>query len=400
MNLWSLILVTVSGFGAISMYIVFLELEIKSNVVHVADVPVWQPSQGDSCTFRVYNISGGEVILDRPYGKNCSLNEHHVRDPFVETGTDNMGSAVAMFPPINYTEPVSCKDWFFNTPEQHSGGGIAYIHGYIAQRRATSGIAKSVVYCNVNRRQNARRYLVIYAAATSDEHRRAVSNFTLRRLREALGLDTFIVAVETGANAEPLDLADVVLHSEFVSPDTFYDSAAMQEGMLEAYRLFGDALAGFYGLLIINDSLIGPVADGLADVLPGFPDAQPVVVAAAVWSRILISGAGILANRAAFSSQAFVDFWRFVRFPCGKWGSMMLWEGALRLSLVADTKSLCVTFTNDIMALNAHPDQWGALPFYKHKNSNDPAAVRRFVEAFVRGGGVAPVYECDLVFSN
>lgn len=205
------------------------------------------------------------------------------------------------------------------------------------------------------------------------------------RLRASLGPKTFIIMVEASKNTHDLfrDLADVILHADFVSPDSFYDSVAMQEGMLEAFRLFGVNLFGFYGLLIMNDSIIGPISGGLFDVLPRFPSSQPILVAVVIWPKVIISGCGILVNRAAFTAPAFTDYWRYVRFPCGKWGSMLLWEGPLHYSLLAGAKASCFTFTNDVPAVCSSPTAWKelGLPFYKHKKSNDKDKVLQFIES-------------------
>ena len=116
-------------------------------------------------------------------------------------------------------------------------------------------------------------------------------------------------------------------------------------------------------------------------VLPKFPDNEPVVVAAAVWSRVVISGSGIMLNRAAFELTQFIEFWLYMRIPCGKWGSMMLWEGILHSILIQKAGMMCYTFSNDIKSLNLAPNQWGdsGLIFYKHKNSGNDVDILNFV---------------------
>jgi len=226
-----------------------------------------------------------------------------------------------------------------------------------------------------------------------------VTRFNLRRLRAALGARTFVIVVETVRFDDPRSewdlaaLADVVLGAAFVSADTFYDSAALQEGMHEAYRLFGTGLLGIYGLLMLNDSLIGPVTTSLAEALPSLPAGEAAFVAIAVWSNVVISGSGFLLNRPAFLSSAFADYWRYSRFPCGKWGSMALYEGLLHGIFIVSAGMTCYTFTNDIMLLNVPPAEWDAraVPFYKHKNGSPPDAVLRYIADADADPGRPPV---------
>lgn len=354
-----------------------------------------------TCSFRVCTFSGSEILLDDLFvvsdGSNaeCSYGRRIYREPNLfslqeqEAGNLTIGNAV-MFPSSNFTDTAQCKEWFFSS---QSLGGMEYIRKYLRLRIPTSGISTSVTYLSpnrvtwtdVNKSSLGMRYLVIYAAATVDEYRIRVSNYTLRRLRASLGQNTFIIMVEVSKSITDIfwELADVILHADFVSPDSFYDSAAMQEGMLEAFRLFGVNLFGFYGLLIMNDSIIGPISGGLFDILPKFPATEPILVAVAIWSKVIISGCGILVNRAAFTAPAFTDFWRYIRFPCGKWGAMLLWEGPLHHSLLAGAKASCFTFTNDIMAVSSSPTSWKerGLLFYKHTNSNTQDGVLRFIES-------------------
>ena len=390
----------ICGTVVFSFYYVYLLSEQidQQRLFNMESAPATKPEEihlcPDStptlCTFRFCNTSGHEQILHTLYGENCNYHNRTMRVLNVNIAAEKMGSAITMFPESNFIESHSCKDWFFSIPQQHSGGRINFVRGYIAQKVSTTGISSSVIYKSAPRNP---RYLVIYAASTKDEYQSKVTNFTLSRLRESLR--AFIIAVEMSSKSNSID-ADVVLFADSVSPETFYDSVGMQEGMLEAYRLFGTALSGFYGLVILNDSIIGPITDGFANVLPAFPESQPVVVTMAVWSKVLISGAGILVNRAAFTSSAFINFWLYVRFPCGKWGSMMLWEGSMRLSLVADTGSLCMTFTNDISAINAPPSTWGRLPFYKHKNSPDREAVLQYIDTPFKYSAAVPLSPCDV----
>ena len=65
---------------------------------------------------------------------------------------------------------------------------------------------------------------------------------------------------------------------------------------------------------------------------------------------------------------------RYMRFPCGKWGSMGLYEGRLH-EYFMDIGAECVTFGNDIMQMN-QMDNWQniQLPYYKHKNKAEGQA--------------------------
>jgi len=350
------------------------------------------------CTFRVCNSSGAEILLDQLFAVNdtaglkCGYGRMIERRPNVFSGLEQAASeqrlgSVVMYPDSRFTDNGGCERWFFDS----SGRGTEYIHSYMQQRIPTSGISRAVVYSPRATtgaiKDVGRRYLVIFAAGTLNKYRLEVSNFTLRRLRAALGADTFIIYVEavprsdlTVSTEALMELADVSLFTDFVSSSTFFDGAVIQEGMLEAFRLFGVGLLDFYGLILTNDSTLGPIT-ALGGVLPAFPDDQPVLVGWGVWARVVVCGCGILVNRAAFTVPAFSDYWRYTRFPCGKWGAMMLWEGQVRPSLSVDTGASCYTFTNDIGKVGAHPAQWEGLklPFFKHKGKEDE--VLRYIRS-------------------
>jgi hypothetical protein len=348
-----------------------------------------------TCTLRVCTENGSEVLLDMLFALNsansCSYDQQFTRkqDVFhsVDASQMQIGS-VSMYPDRNFTDTKGCRDWFFS----NSATALQIFHQYINQRIPTSGISTAVMYSSkiISNHQpeskTIQRYLVIYAAATVDEYSLQVTNFTLRRLRADLGNNTFIIVVDAVPSSQVRvdvlsQLADVILFADFVSPEAYYDSVAMQEGMLEAFRLFGLELLGFYGLLIMNDSIIGPISDSLATIIPTLPANIPTIVAIAVWPGVVISGSGILVNRAAFSTQAFTDFWRYVRIPCGKWGSMLLWEGIMHTRMLTESQMHCYTLTNDIMALNLGPADWEkrGLNFYKHRNNGDSNAVLRYI---------------------
>ena len=360
------------------------------------------------CTFRVCNQSGSEILLEQLFNPNrskddrCSYDRRLARPPNAfasqeQVANTQVGGSFVMFPRSDFTENGGCEGWFHSLPKP-SAGGLELIRRYISLRVPTSGISRTVFYSSRAGAVNgttviagyggadSRRYLVVYAAATVDSLRQRLTAFNLRRLRAALGANTFIIVADAAPSADDgslADLADVVLRADFVSPDTFFDGATLQEGVLEAYRLFGVGLLGFYGLLVINDSVLGPIAADLADVLPRHPVGDPIMVALSVWAGTVVSGTGLLINRAGFKAAGFSDFWRYMRFPCGKWGSMALWEGPLHAYMVGVAGLRCYTFTNDVTTLNAAPSSWdsGGPPFFKHKNSGDQQAVLRYLES-------------------
>ena len=132
------------------------------------------------------------------------------------------------------------------------------IQEYVHRAIPAAGVSLGVTYqCNVSRA----RFLVVYACATlHSEYYHAITTFNLRRLKWTLGENsTFIVLVEATPNStESYPDADVIVHADFISPNSFYDAAAFQEGILEAFRLFGRNLVGFAALIILNDSIVGP----------------------------------------------------------------------------------------------------------------------------------------------
>ena len=152
----------------------------------------------------------------------------------------------------------------------------------------------------------------------------------LRRLKWTLCENaTFIVLVEaTPDSSESYPDADVVVHADFVSPKSFYDAAAFQEGILEAFRLFGRNLVGFAALLILNDSIVGAWV-GLNAALDASAADTPTLIGLAVWQDVCVSRSGLIFNRAALESRTFEEYWHFVRFPCGKWSAMLLYEGSM-----------------------------------------------------------------------
>ena len=319
------------------------------------------------CTFRA--CDPGERRLSRPEG--CAPG-YHARpsssrgDTRHQHGEHHHG--VALYPPRDMGAPPTCEPWFF----AHGRDGPVIVQRYVHHRRRSParGMARGVTY-RVPSDNNNFTTLIVYAAATRDEYQARATRFTLARLRAAYDdadqhrQRAFIIVVEVANHtAETHAAADVVVHANFT--DAFYDSAAMQEGMLEAYRLFGFALAGFERLLLLNDSIlfVGTMPE------PPLVDAPVVVAIAGVWSRIIISGAGVLLNRHAFTAAAFVEYWRFMRFPCGKWGSMLLWEGEIARVFVRGTGGRCLTVTNTIADVSRLPPAAEAqLPFVKHKHS-------------------------------
>ena len=340
------------------------------------------------CTLRACTNSTDSLLptlypADRcPYAERTPRQKNLMAHLEQRANQENpLTGGLLMYPPHDFTETLRCSDWFYTfTP----ASVVTLAARYASLRVPTTGIASSIHYSPIMLRQraggNQRRYLVIYACSTLNPYRLEVTTFNLQRMREALGQDTFIIMVDTVPTQYEHPLADVVIHADFISPDTFYDSSAMQEGLLEAYRLFGLDLLGFYGLLVINDSLIGPLTTAIGAALPSLQQDEPAVVSLGVWIDHVMTGAGFLLNRPAFLTPSFSDYWRYTRFPCGKFGSMLLYEAYLH-HLFSAAGTQCYTLTNDIMALDTHPSEWGsrALPFYKHKNSKDQEAVQRYM---------------------
>ena len=293
--------------------------------------------------------------------RSCDYGTVWTRAVVEDAASDaTLGRGLAMYPSRRVAGQMdACKDWFFDA-QPRTQAQRAWVGEYMARRVPATGVSGSVVYQappSSSTTTDGERYLVIYAAATVSEYQRRVSLFSIRRLR-ALG--AFVIWVEISAHTMPRDVeeADVWLHANLT--DHGYDSAAMQEGVLEAFRLFGAALTGFDLLLLMNDSIVGPMRS-----MPSIADRlEPTAVVVAVSPHSHLCGAGVVLNRAAFAAQGFGEFWRFMRFPCGKWGSMALWEGPMHLSPMLQGVR-CLTFVNQIEAL--HSDDWGALPFYKHR---------------------------------
>ena len=75
----------------------------------------------------------------------------------------------------------------------------------------------------------------------------------------------------------------MVVHAEFVSPNSFYDAAAFQEEIIEAFRLLG--LVGFAALIILNDSIVGPWVS-LNSALD--TSDTPTLIAIAVWQNVCV----------------------------------------------------------------------------------------------------------------
>ena len=279
--------------------------------------------------------------------------------------TQPQPAGVTMYPDRQHVNDAdACERWF------NAGNAHQLIREYIQRAIPATGISPAVTYQRSLR--TGARFLVVYACATlHSERRRAITTFNLRRLKSTLGENaTYIMLVEATDSTELYADADATLHAEFVSPKTFYDAAAFQEGILEAFRLFGRNLAGFTALLILNDSVAGPWVN-LNAALDSSSSTVPTLIGFAVWQNVCVSGSGLIFNRAAFESQAFEEYWRFVRFPCGKWSAMLLYEGAMVQYLMRSTPDMrCLTFTNDIHALQDSPAAvWRdrGLPFYKHK---------------------------------
>lgn len=290
----------------------------------------------------------------------CGIGVRYVRRNLIDPEL----AGVTAYPEAHHVNHGDeCERWFY---ANGNGGEYQLIQEYVQRAVPTAGISLGVTY---QRNVSRARFLVVYACATlHSEYYHAITTFNLRRLKWTLGENnTFIVLVEATPNStETYPDADVIVHANFISPNSFYDAAAFQEGILEAFRLFGRNLVGFSALIILNDSIVGP----WINLKAAFDTSEtPTVIAIAVWQNVCVCGSGLIFNRAAFESQAFVEYWRFVRFPCGKWSAMLIYEGSMVQYLLRSTPEMrCLTFTNDIHSLSP-VTAWRerGVPFYKHK---------------------------------
>ena len=294
---------------------------------------------------------------------NCAMGVKYVKRNLI--GPEVAG--VTPYPEAHHVNNGDeCERWFYA-----NGNGQVLIREYVQRAIPAAGISLGVTY---QRNVSRAGFLVVYACANlHSEYNRAIIAFNLQRLKWTLGENsTFILLVETTPNStETYSDADVIVHADFISPNSFYDAAAFQEGILEAYRLFGRNLVGFSALIILNDSIVGP----WINLKAAFDTSEtPTVIAMAVWQNVCVCGSGLIFNRAAFESQAFVEYWRFVRFPCGKWSAMLIYEGSMVQYLMRSTPEMrCLTFTNDIHILqDSQVSAWRerGIPFYKHKKDS------------------------------
>ena len=318
------------------------------------------------CTFMLCSGKVTHELLSNTVQRSpCIVGVNHSR--MVQSNfTQPQAAGVTIYPDVQHVNDAdACERWF------NAGNAHQLIREYIERAIPATGISRAVTY--QRGLSTGARFLVVYACATlHSEYKRAITTFNLRRLKWILGENnTFIVLVEvTPDTLELYSDADVTLHAEFVSPKSFYDAAAFQEGILEAFRLFGRNLVGFTALLILNDSVVGPWVN-LDAALDSSSADTPTLIGFAVWQNVCVSGSGLIFNRAAFESQAFEDYWRFVRFPCGKWSSMLLYEGSMVQYMLRSTPGMrCLTFTNDIHGMqDSLVTSWfdHGLPFYKHK---------------------------------
>ena len=321
------------------------------------------------CTFMLCSGRVTRKLLSNPVQRSpCIVGVNHSR--MVKSNfTQPQAAGVTIYPDVQHVNDAdACERWF------NAGNAHQLIREYIERAIPATGISRAVTY--QRGLSTGARFLVVYACATlHSEYKRAITTFNLRRLKWILGENnTFIVLVEvTPDTLELYSDADVTLHAEFVSPKSFYDAAAFQEGILEAFRLFGRNLVGFTALLILNDSVVGPWVN-LDNALDSSSVPTPTLIGFAVWQNVCVSGSGLIFNRAAFESQAFEDYWRFVRFPCGKWSAMLLYEGAMVQYMLRSTPDMrCLTFTNDIHVMqDSQVTSWldHGLPFYKHKQDS------------------------------
>ena len=361
------------------------------------ELPLTRP-----CTFRVCDATGAERLLDGAlFAPDAHANGRCSLDGTGRTRPTNAflsqeqaaASQSSLMYPTSYAE---AGEGFCTTVERLPGpngaiGGADLVRRYTAQHVPTSGLFTNVAYAAARAGSNAthptgadraRRCLVVYAAATLDDYQRRVTDFNLRRLRAILGQDTFIIvadATPSTAGALSAGLADALVYMDNAAPGA-YDGAIFQEGMLEAYRLFGVHLLGFDALVLLNDSVLGPMLSGLADSLPE----EPTLVAFAVLQQWFVCGCGGVLNRAAFTAPSFTALWRYMRFPCGKRGAIALWEAALHPIQVVQGGIRCYTHTNDLFAMNVGPAGWDSptntVPVFKHQDCCSRDAVLQYIE--------------------
>jgi len=94
-------------------------------------------------------------------------------------------------------------------------------------------------------------------------------------------------------------------------PPRYYDSAGYQEGMLEAFRLFGTELVGIDLVFIVNDSLLGPLDTRIAEKVQSVQDSK-MMISTGVWKNTVASGAAVAFTRQILDTPAFTNFWRSV----------------------------------------------------------------------------------------
>ena len=362
------------------------------------------------CTFQICNQIDGidgvdsEVRVDNLKNvdltrivPNCTYSKLLSRVPnkyFEKEQEENLRSpgSLVMYPDSKFTENSGCEAWFFQDSGNRNRFEV-YTQKYMDLKIPTTGISSRIYYSPpkinfLSLNKQTQRYLVVYACSTLNRYRAVVTKFNLQRLRAVFGNDAFIIVVDTVIGSwlheEVSNLADVIIYADFVSSETFYDSAAIQEGMMEAYRLFGLQLLGFGALLVVNDSVIGPLTSTFPKVLDQYPRDQKIFIALGVWPGSNIGGFGFSVNREAFLTSTFSEYWRYMRFFCGKWGSMALYEGGLFPSIVQHGGMSCYTFTNDIMSVSISADLWKGhgLPYYKHKNKASPEDVLNFIQSY------------------
>lgn len=381
---------------------------VRAEYKMCADAFTAEQGAAVTCTFQICNATAAEVIINHHYllsehiTPRCAWGRRLDRVPnlFADRERDENSrphpiSTEIMYPPSNFTETQGCEAWFFNKHDDASWPAL--VQTYVDLQVPTTGISQSIFYAFPsstaghffqNNADNATRFLVIYACATRDKYNAMVTMFNIRQLRAALGKDAFIIVIDSVketvlSDAEVSKFANVIIHADFISPGTFYDSAAMQEGILEAFRLFGLHLRGFGALFMLNDSVLGPLTNSFARTMTDLLTIQDqkILVVLGVWANVVIGGFGFMVNREAFLSATFTNYWRYTRFGCGKWGSIGLYEGCIHRYLMRNAGMRCYAFTNDIVSVAVPADQWiqRGLPFYKHKSSNLEA-----VTAFIR----------------
>jgi hypothetical protein len=96
----------------------------------------------------------------------------------------------------------------------------------------------------------------------------------------------------------------------------YYDDLLLQEGILEAYKIFGKDLIGVEMLVVVNDSLMGPMDLQIYEKWRAVQN--QAIISMTVWRNTITTGAGMVFTRGALEHKSFSAFWRCVIACKGK----------------------------------------------------------------------------------